>query len=251
MKVPTTMRRWLFVTVIAVALLSCRRRFERELIPSDVPRPQFYSSAPITLTVIDEATHAPIAGVVAVAIWRNVWGLEAVPSLDDFRVEESISDAEGRITIPRWGPRPRKMDLYLDRRDPEIYLLKPGYRFRYADNDGTSLPLGSGAVFLLKPRPAAVGKQPAEFARSAEGFCRWNGATLTLPRVGSANESARSLAAAIPRQSNRKEMYNALIEQYWIAWAEAWRQLPPDLQSQVEPPGPVRKLLQTSPSSTS
>ncbi len=246
-----TLKRWLLMGGVAAVVLCCRRRFEGELIDRDIPRPQFYNSAPIAFTVIDEATREPIAGVAVVAVWRNLWGLDASPAVVDFRVEEAVSDPRGRITIPRWGPRPRKMDSYLDRRDPEIYLLKPGYRFRYADNDGTSLPLGSGAVILLKPRPLAIGKQAAEFARSAEGFCRWNGSTLTLPRVTSAAEAARALAAAVPRQSNRKEMYNALIEQYWIAWADAWKQLPPDLQSQVEPPAPVRKLLQTSAASTS
>lgn len=216
--------------------------------PSLISRkaPEFYSSERIDARVVDETTGNPVDGAVVVAVWRQV---EVFIERWDgiYRLYETRTDSDGRFTIPRWGPRPLRSDACLDKRDPEIWVLKSGYRFGYFDNAGQQRPFvpldvrGSAqrekvSIRFIKLPP---NKMPhtgrGEYARTADGYCIWNGKILTLRRASSARELAASLAAANPLDPYLPRNPN-LLPQFWSEWQKAHESLPVEWQPVVSHP---------------
>jgi hypothetical protein len=95
---------------------------------SGVVWPRAYDAAPITLTVVDAESHAPLAGVIAVAHWELEPGGEGyIRLLGQMMIFETVSDREGRVHFPGWGPKPRPLRGVLEGQSPEILLFLPGY----------------------------------------------------------------------------------------------------------------------------
>lgn len=246
-------RRWIAGLIVVVAsfpVAGCRKRVDLT-VPKGVVRPHWYSSERIEATLVDAADGKPIDGAAVLAVWRKIQGYN--DSQDDwFIIREARSDANGRFTIPRWGPRTLDPEYYLDKRDPEIYILKPGYRYRYLDNDGMQMPirpLGQRNDRVpqppIKPSPNAIEKRRGEYARGAFGHCRWTGAVIPLVPVADEEEAAESLAAAMPISIGDSPLRGGEI--YWEVWADAWKALPVEWQKRVNVPpvGELSAYLQT------
>lgn len=101
--------------------------------------PDTYSALPIAAQVVDDESGSPLEGVIVVAQWMPV--REVVPGMayrsmgDTLRIEETVTDAEGRFRFPGWGPVPRPARLHLEHNDPRILLFKAGHYPRQVANE--------------------------------------------------------------------------------------------------------------------
>jgi hypothetical protein len=97
-----------------------------------VAYPPVYFARDTHLTVVDAKTRAPIEGVVVVAQWETmpIIGMHGNPRPHLLAVQEAVSAADGRVTIPGWGPKLRwppfvyMMDL---RESPSLTFFHPRY----------------------------------------------------------------------------------------------------------------------------
>ncbi len=234
------MRNALQAAVLSLCVLTACRDAPRPR-HSDPPEqflaPEFYTSEPITGRIVDSASTRPIAGACVVAIWRKV---EARNEEWDgiFRSFATCSDSEGRFSIPRWGPRPVPGGDYLDRRDPELWVVKRGFAVSYFDNDGFRRPLGplrpDDPWQVVKLPPAKMPPHDRDsYMRSAAGSSRWNGKDLELEKPG-VSDIARSLAAANPGEPGMPKRIESPL--FWSEWSAARKVLPPELRSAVPDP---------------
>lgn len=140
--------------------------------------PQYYSAEAIEARVVDAETKQPLEGVVVVAHWQLFYSTVGgrVPG-DQLMVLEAVTDKDGKFTFPAWGPKkvpkykPQKGDVwiahipflvpdsYLDERDPQLLLFKPGYEYRGIQNSLRSTT------------------DPSPLRRS-----EWNGKTIEMKR---------------------------------------------------------------------
>ena len=90
--------------------------------------PWFYMADAITARVIDADTKRPLEGVIVTANWQLIYSTPggAVPA-GQLMVMESVSDNQGNIHFPAWGPRIALLGR-LGHRRPQLLLFKPGYR---------------------------------------------------------------------------------------------------------------------------
>lgn len=97
-----------------------------------------YSAKPITAWVVDAQTKRPIPGVAVVAYWELEGGLEGGEELGEVMVKDAVTDANGRFTIPGWGPKAIPRGLSSNARlkdlDPELVLFKTGYEYLAHEN---------------------------------------------------------------------------------------------------------------------
>jgi hypothetical protein len=97
----------------------------------------FYYSPGFELTVVDAETGKPLPGVYAWAVWVQYGGHRTAP----FVVQDAFTEASGRLSFPRWGPRRgSRLGLPLGQ-DPAVILFKAAYTTMLAQN---SVPPGSG-----------------------------------------------------------------------------------------------------------
>lgn len=217
--------------VTALLVLACDGRREEAVRPS-APQlaPPLYSSAPISGTVVDRNTGSPVEGAVVTAIWRKVDN--RVGSWNGiFLVRETRTDAAGAFTIPRWGPRTRPASAFLDRRDPELWVLREGYVVGYFDNDGVSdvlLPIdaSAGLAWVKLPPNKIPGARLRDYARAEDGSSAWNGRKLAIRRAGDARELARSLGGANPRDPYLPQNVNPPLPLFFGAWSASYATLP-------------------------
>ena len=107
-----------------------------------------YSAEPITAVVVDEESRQALEGVHVLVLW----------DLQDsdggggpyWIFEETITDKEGRLHFPGWGPKPVPRNLgdpawRLGPDQPAIYLFKPGYSLEAVHNPWESWMLGNRA----------------------------------------------------------------------------------------------------------
>lgn len=88
-----------------------------------------------TVRIMDAATGKPVPGAVMIEVWGNWgYGMEGGNYKGPAKIIEAISDANGRIYFPSWGPS-FVFTSYIVSTDPQIILYKPGYRLFVSDND--------------------------------------------------------------------------------------------------------------------
>lgn len=95
-----------------------------------------YSAKATEAWVVDAATGKPIEGVIAVAHWElSAGAMKARSRLVQLKVLETVTDKEGRLFFPAWGPeRNPSMVGYIEDNDPGIILFKSGYAPRFLQN---------------------------------------------------------------------------------------------------------------------
>ncbi len=235
------MRGLVRTALLALVTVACGR--ERGSVASTRPAyvPEFYTSDRIDATVVDAKTRQPLAGAVVVAVWRQVDVYVERWADRLFGVAEVQTDAEGRFTIHRWGPRMASPQTFIDNRSPEFWVLKEGYLVGFFDNTGDRKPAVppetladarvSVAYVTLPPNKIAPWTRGAR-ARPADGSSLWNGRTLSLQRAESPPDLAASLAGANPfeRELSRKL---SPLPRYWEEWHRSRDTLPPDFQARV------------------
>lgn len=89
----------------------------------------FYSAEAIEGWVVDAETGKPIEGVVVVAHWRLLGGMEGGTPLRELKIFESATDSNGRYSFPAWGPKFALMGT-LESESPEILMFKQGFKFQ-------------------------------------------------------------------------------------------------------------------------
>jgi hypothetical protein len=198
--------------------------------------PEFYTSERIEASVVDSASGEPVAGAVVVVLWRQV-DVYSERWSELFGVAELVTDDHGRFTIQRWGPRPSKPGAYIDRRSPELWILKSGYAVGFFDETGRKLPrvpadpadVGTTIDYVTLPPNKMAGTTRGAYARAAEASSRWRGSTLPIERAHSSEELSASLAAANPFALDLHRKLSPL-PLYWAEWHRSREQLPPELR---------------------
>jgi hypothetical protein len=200
--------------------------------------PEFYTSERIEASVVDSESGEPVAGAVVVVLWRQVDTYSERWS-ELFGVAELVTDAGGRFTVQRWGPRQSKSGAYIDRRSPELWVLKSGYAVGFFDETGRKLPRlpadpagGATIDYVTLPPNKMPGSTRGAYARAAEASSRWRGSTLPIDRIGSAPDLAASLGAANPFALDLHRTLSPLPS-YWAEWHRSREQLPPELRKDV------------------
>jgi hypothetical protein len=98
----------------------------------------FYSHKPIEMRVVDSNTSQPIKGVIVVAHWSlsrgSIGGNVETGTLE---VLETVSDNDGRLYFPEWGPLISTTG-YLDYRGAQLIFFKRGYYFLATQNTDTT-----------------------------------------------------------------------------------------------------------------
>jgi len=234
-----------WLTLLTVAVVACGG--DRESVVAARPHyiPEFYTSERIDATVVDADSGQPVAGAIVVAIWRQVdarvesWA----PSL--FGVSEVETGTDGRFTIHRWGPRMASPEAFIDKRSPELWVLKEGYRVGFFDNTGDqrpSVPLETpddgasvSVVYVTLPPNKMAGRKLGAYARPADASSLWNGRQLALQRPESPRELASSLAGANPFERDLSRKLSPLPG-YWEEWHRSRDTLPQDLRTAVSFP---------------
>jgi hypothetical protein len=162
-----------------------------------------------------------------------------------YRMRETTTDPDGHFTIPRWGPRSPHDETFIDKRGPELWVLRSGYLLGYFDNTGSKAPFAPipdpGAAetnlpleFIILPPGKMPPHRREEYARSANGSSIWNGKILKLKPAGSPAEQARSLAAADPLDPYLLgQSYPPL---FWAEWQNTRATLPSAWQNSVVRP---------------
>lgn len=203
--------------------------------------PEFYTSHRIDATVVDAQTQEPVEGAVVVAVWRQVNVYAERWADSPFGVAETATDAEGRFTIKRWGPRMPSPDSYIDKRGPELWVLKDGYLVGFFDERGRqnpSLPIEAlrdpqrPIDYVTLPPNKEGDRSRGARARPAEGSSAWNGKRLELQGAESDQDRAASLRAANPFSL---DIYRKLIPipRYWEEWNRSRDSLPEQVRETV------------------
>lgn len=138
-----------------------------------------YRAKPIAATVVDGETGAPLEGVIVDVVWE-LEGYWQYPT-GVLRVEETVTDAQGRFHFPGWGPRLRPLTGRLAVTMPALLLFKPGYRYRRLHNPvrhggGADLTIRSvwdGATIRLEPFEGTQGEYADHLSSLANSYLRF------------------------------------------------------------------------------
>jgi hypothetical protein len=95
-----------------------------------------YEAPAFTIRVVDQQTGQPLADVHAITGWL-AWGFHGSRAV--LMVLEAVSDADGQLFFPAWGPVKSGVPGLLGGRDPLISLFRPGYRTKLIYN---ATPIG-------------------------------------------------------------------------------------------------------------
>lgn len=115
--------RWWFAGIRGFALLLLTYLVSAPVLVWAIA-PPFYSAKPVQATVVDEVSGSPLSGVIVVAIWQ----LKAISGLGPrLQVSETLTDHQGRFSIPGWGPRMRPPLTEFRRSSPRLVFFKRGY----------------------------------------------------------------------------------------------------------------------------
>jgi hypothetical protein len=165
---------------------------------------RIYVSMPIRARVVDASTGRPLEGVVVVADWQLMGGLEGTVGEGHIATFESVTAADGAFDIPWWGPRVRISILGGLGWAPDLKLFRPGYGpttltnrryskspIRRSDWNGKEVRLEPWAEDLLSYDKHLAGLQE-RFLHDLAGWpgrpsCHWR----KIPRLLRAIEAER------------------------------------------------------------
>jgi hypothetical protein len=156
-----------------------------------------YSARPTSGVVVDASTREPIAGAVVTAEWILEGGMEH-SRVGTLKIFEVVTDRSGRFEIPGWGPEPAPVNGVLDKFDPVIRILKPGYTPKSFVNE----PLGEISERAAKQEHSWLSNgetfEITRFAGSPSNYLeKWEGISLLFNDV--LNNGSRCDWKRIPR----------------------------------------------------
>jgi len=207
-------RRWFFLFWFCVALIGCHRLLG----------PFTYYSEPIHGRVIDEETGQPLPGVVVLADWTMVgYGGDVV-----LHTSETTTDRTGAYTIPAMPRKIRPPFKWLEYRDPDLWLYKPGYYCLWRMNKEAYVtpisPVGVDVVTTTLSDGRII--TDGSYSSASKRFCYWNGKVIPLPRPHSDEELMRAYDTADLAATGSAKVTPAQAPIWWHAMAEAYKQLP-------------------------
>jgi hypothetical protein len=126
-----------------------------------------YSAKPITLKIVDEA-GLPVEGVIATANWELLVSKHHGSTVrGQMKVLEALSNAEGDVYFPAWGPERNSHGGHIETSDPQIHLYKRGYLPERLNN------------YAVCPQPWS----PTGCSRDSVRVSMWDGKTIRLTRT--------------------------------------------------------------------
>jgi hypothetical protein len=134
-------------SLVCVLVLGC----------DSAPQGKIYGADPITAWVADAETGKPIEGANVLALWEMKYGLEN-HGTNYAMVLETVTDAEGKFSLPGWGPQLVLKSGGIETGGPRLTIFKSGYRVGGGANEGS---------FAVESRHMTSG---------------WNGKVLELTR---------------------------------------------------------------------
>lgn len=149
-----------------------------------------YSADAISARIVDADTGAPVQGVNVVASWTYGGGEWLDTSTHAVMVLEAVTDADGRFTIPAWGPKLSSRRLSAGQ--PAFWIFKSGYDLGVAFSrtgaldyapermtstvNGETIPLKKfeGSIDAYADRLTYLGADIDQLLRNASE-CNWKG----------------------------------------------------------------------------
>lgn len=208
--------RWpLSALLLACLLQGCEAFLQRAAddIVDPVETREYWSDA-ISGRVTDEESKEPLEGVVVVAVWELVGGLEGASVLGAVQVLETSTDKDGAYRLPAWGPIKHAGRGVLEPEAPKVLFFKQGYQFVSVRNFNVHLR----------------GFDP-NYGRSSI----WSGRTVTLRNIkddGAALSRSFTafqralLFAEIPEECYWKKIPRAILESMRQAKVLSARKIP-------------------------
>lgn len=96
-----------------------------------------YYANSIEARIVDAQTGNPVQGAIVMANWELEGGIESRVPIDQLKILETVTDVNGKFTIPAWGPkfsfRGRASYMW-----PQILVFKPGYKSLRLTNEARS-----------------------------------------------------------------------------------------------------------------
>jgi len=135
------------------------------------------------ITITDAESGKPVSGVVMIALWGNWgYGMEGGTYHGAAKVMDAVSDANGRVHFPSWGPSILVTSYVLDT-DPQLVVYKTGYQLQVTNKYNLLYHRGGfahkGAIQLRRNNDsyAAILKNSQnlyeELRREETGMCDW------------------------------------------------------------------------------
>jgi len=182
----------------------------------------------ISLRAVD-ADGRPLGGVIGVATWVMTGGLEGGNTYGVLAAREGVSDLDGKLAIPGWGPTfPTWRQVGRSRLrsgQPRVILLRPGYEVRVLYNrdliPGTPVRgfSESGEEIVLRPFTGTPAEYRNEVDRitgelypvvfNAHRPCAWRDLRViwtTLEKLSGVFQSQGLLAVGPSLRSNESLM---------------------------------------------
>lgn len=96
----------------------------------------FYAEA-IEAKVIDAQTGKPVQGAIVTANWQLEGGVDSGIPRAQLEILETVTDANGKFTVPAWGPR-LAFRGHASFKWPQILVFKSGYKYVRLTNEPRS-----------------------------------------------------------------------------------------------------------------
>lgn len=162
--------------------------------------PVTYSAEPIEARVVDAETKQPLEGVIVVAHWVLEGGIH-VDRVGELFIMETVTDKNGRLYFPGWGPIRHWKRSRLTNMDPELLIFKSGYEYQRLANPSTK---------------EAIEGKPYPVRRS-----QWNGKAIEMKKFKgtiqaykghfeSLNNDLEHIAADNPEECGWKKIPNTI-----------------------------------------
>lgn len=134
-----------------------------------------YEAPGFTIKVVDKQTGQPLADVHAMATWLMYGGPRRRGPL---MVIEAVSEQDGRLSFPAWGPVRSGLEGMLPGRDPVISLFRSGHRAMLIYNDGLPGPHTArvrafnqaGQAFEMTPYEGIPAEAVVELRKASDPF---------------------------------------------------------------------------------
>jgi hypothetical protein len=105
-------------------------------LPTPVAAFVYYANA-IEARVVDALTGKPVQGAILVANWQLEGGFESGIAVDQLKILETVTDVNGKFTIPAWGPK-FAFHGRASFKWPQILVFKSGYKSLRLTNEPKS-----------------------------------------------------------------------------------------------------------------
>lgn len=152
--------------------------------------PFYYESDPIRARVINEETGQGVDDAVVVAIWMldSSWYTDR-----PLHASEAVTDVKGNFVIPAMRKR-RPWLMFLDFRDPQISVYKPGYRIEGVDNRDLYIRPFVEAADHVRTTTLPDGRimaAPATYSSASKRPSYWSGRTIPMKPLAHDDQQSR------------------------------------------------------------